>query len=94
MWTINKMTSLDEIICWTESGTEFNIKNPIRFTDEVLPQFFRHNNFSSFIRQLNMYDFHKYKGSDSETIFKHPLFRRNEPSLFKKRLSQNDKKEV
>ena len=31
------------------------------FVTAVLPKFYKHNNLASFIRQLNMHNFHKVK---------------------------------
>ena len=49
------------IACWSEGGDSFMIKDPDRFAAEVIPQYFSHNNFSSFVRQLNFYGFRKVK---------------------------------
>ena len=52
-----------EIIEWINDGKGFVVKNVNLFSDKILPKYFKHNNFSSFIRQLNMYDFHKTRNT-------------------------------
>ena len=75
--------SLINIISWYSEGTEFIIYNTNEFSEKVLPLYFKHSNFASFIRQLNMYDFHKLRSGGHEHIYKHPLFIKGRPELLK-----------
>ncbi|KAL7580813.1 hypothetical protein ACA910_001090 [Epithemia clementina (nom. ined.)] len=47
------------IASWTEEGDMFVVKDPEIFATRVIPQYFDHNKFSSFARQLNFYGFRK-----------------------------------
>jgi len=44
-----------KIVSWNEEGNGFVVWSPAEFSELTLPKYFKHNNFSSFIRQLNTY---------------------------------------
>lgn len=55
-------TSLGHLIWWTASEDSFCLYPGEEFSN-VLAQYFKHTNIASFIRQLNMYGFHKVNES-------------------------------
>uniref|UniRef100_M3XIR7 HSF-type DNA-binding domain-containing protein n=1 Tax=Latimeria chalumnae TaxID=7897 RepID=M3XIR7_LATCH len=73
-----------------QNGQNFCILDEQRFAKEILPRYFKHNNLSSFIRQLNMYGFRKVVSVENGLIqqlkhlvieFQHPDFQRGKEAL-------------
>ena len=83
LYQILENESYKDIIHWTEDGKYFIISNLHDFTEQILPKYYKHNNYSSFIRQLNMYDFHKKKSGQNEHVFHHQNFIKDRKDLLK-----------
>ncbi|KAI4249232.1 MAG: hypothetical protein L6R40_000690 [Gallowayella cf. fulva] len=70
-------SSIQNLISWSSNNESF-VMSPSADFSKVLAQYFKHTNISSFVRQLNMYGFHKvsdvfHTGSPDSALweFKH-----------------------
>jgi len=92
--TYHMICSCDnEISKWADDGMSFYVKQVEIFSSTVLPEYFKHSNFSSFVRQLNFYGFTKdrnetilngVKPKQSDWHFRHEDFKRDNPKLLVK----------
>ena len=70
---------------WSDNGEYFLVKDPKIFAEKEIPKVYKHNNFSSFVRQLNFYGFRKIRTDQLVNSnwweFRHQYFLRGRPEL-------------
>ncbi|KAM4801773.1 heat shock factor protein 4 isoform X3 [Urocitellus parryii] len=93
LWALVGDPGTDHLIRWSPSGTSFLVSDQSRFAKEVLPQYFKHSNMASFVRQLNMYGFRKVVSIEQGGLlrperdhveFQHPSFVRGREQLLER----------
>uniref|UniRef100_A0A8C6H6S2 Heat shock transcription factor 4 n=1 Tax=Mus spicilegus TaxID=10103 RepID=A0A8C6H6S2_MUSSI len=93
LWALVGDPGTDHLIRWSPSGTSFLVSDQSRFAKEVLPQYFKHSNMASFVRQLNMYGFRKVVNIEQGGLlrperdhveFQHPSFVRGREQLLER----------
>lgn len=94
LYNMLETPQVQHLLHWAESGESFIVENPEEFSCTILPKFFKHGKFASFVRQLNMYDFHKVTEFIPQRMqslvtspeqlsweFRHAKFKRGRPDL-------------
>ena len=61
LYEILSKEEYSKIIHWSQNGSYIIITNIHLLAKKILPIYFNHQNYSSFVRQLNMYNFHKIR---------------------------------
>ncbi|KAG2237615.1 hypothetical protein INT48_004518 [Thamnidium elegans] len=87
LWFILNDAASQEHIFWVDNGQVICVPNASNFSKAILPKYFKHSNWQSFVRQLNLYGFRKVYRlnlSYDDTVekravwqFKHDCFRKD-----------------
>lgn len=78
-WTWQMVNGNHDEIGWSDDGTCIVVSNPERLAQAVLPIYFRHQQYASWVRALNAYDFKKA----GPNRWSHPSFVRDQEELLK-----------
>lgn len=75
------------IISWLPCGRKFKIHNSKLFAAVLMPKYFSHTSFKTFLRQLSLYEFKRssrrsHCGPPARgSSYQHPYFQRDRPNL-------------
>jgi len=84
MHAILSRPDLTDVVTWMEHGRSWRVLKPREFEIRVIPTYFEHQKFSSFIRQANGWGFRRIAQGRDRNSYYHELFLRGVPHLCKK----------
>jgi hypothetical protein len=70
-----------ECICWNPHGRSWRILKPPVFEQVVIPLYFRHAKYASFMRQVNGWGFKRIVSGNDHNSYYHEMFVREFPQL-------------
>ncbi|KAL9186525.1 hypothetical protein ACHAXT_005763 [Thalassiosira profunda] len=76
--------ALADVVEWAPHGRSWRIIKPREFEVRVLPKYFEHSKFSSFVRQANGWGFRRMGQGYEKNAYYHEYFLRSMPYLCKK----------
>ncbi len=76
---LEKQNGGTEIASFLPHGRAFAIHDPKEFVKSVMPKYFRMSRFSSFQRQLNLYEFQRVTEGPDKGSYYHELFVKGRP---------------
>ncbi|GMG56395.1 unnamed protein product [Ambrosiozyma monospora] len=91
LWNMVNDSSNEKFISWLPKGDAFQVSDREGFMKNVLPKYFRHNNFASFVRQLNMYGWHKVQDVNSGSLLQEEVWQFSNPNFQKGKENLLDK---
>ena len=100
LYEILNNNEYSKIIHWSLNGSFIVITNIHALSQKILPIYFNHQNYSSFVRQLNMYNFHKIRTNpnNNEQYFIHESFNKSktlkEIKSFKRKTKRDGEKNL
>jgi HSF-type DNA-binding len=84
MHAILSRADLHDVVSWMPHGRAWRVHKPKDFESRVIPLYFEHVKYSSFIRQANGWGFHRITvDSLDRNGYYHPMFLRGLPHLCK-----------
>jgi hypothetical protein len=83
MHSILSRPDLADVVAWMPHGRSWRVLKPREFEIRVIPTYFEHAKFSSFIRQANGWGFRRITQGRDRNSYYHELFLRGLPHLCK-----------
>ncbi|CAD8053117.1 unnamed protein product [Paramecium primaurelia] len=81
LYQILENQEYENTIRWNDLGDKFIILDKATFIQKILPKYYRHQKYSSFLRQLNLYGFQRTCTERNNSCYYNTQFTKYNPNL-------------